>query len=74
LKMLSSESSPPATVTPKGIHGSEKFVLNLSEQVLTESVLKRGINFAVTNTVPNLDMVRVCAAESARSKLPPSWV
>jgi hypothetical protein len=58
--MLSCERSPPDTMTPKAIHGSEKFVLNLSEQVLTESeesVLKRGIQFAVTNTMSNLDMV-----------------
>jgi hypothetical protein len=61
------------TTTPKAIEGSEKFVLNLPEDVLTESeesVLKRRLNFAVTTRVSNLEMV--CVAESARSKLPPT--
>jgi hypothetical protein len=59
------------TATPKAVHGSEKFVINLSEHVLTESeesVLNRGLNFAVTNKVSDLGIV--LAAESARSKLP----
>jgi hypothetical protein len=59
------------TKTSKPIHGSEKFVVSLSEHVLTkseESVLKKGLNFAITDRGSNLDMV--CAAESARSKLP----
>jgi hypothetical protein len=54
-----------AIKTLKAIHGSEKFVLNLSEHVLEESeesVLVRGLNFALTNRVPNLDMVQVCVA------------
>jgi pantothenate kinase len=60
-----------ATKTPKPIHGSEKFVINLPEHVLTESetsVLKTGLNFAITNRGSSLDMA--CAAEFARSKLP----
>jgi hypothetical protein len=64
------------TTTLKAIKGSEKSVLNLSDQVLTESeesMLKKGLNFAVTNTASNLDTV--CVAESARSKTsPPPWV
>jgi hypothetical protein len=55
----------------KAIHGFKKFVHNLSEHVLTESegsVLKRGLNFPVTNRVSNLNIL--CAAESARLKLP----
>jgi hypothetical protein len=39
------------TKTPKAIPGSEEFVINLSEHVLTESdesVLKRRLNFAIT--------------------------
>jgi hypothetical protein len=56
--------SNPATV-PK------KFVLNLSEHVLTdheESVLMKGLNFAIVNLHYNLDMA--CAVESVVSKLP----
>jgi hypothetical protein len=62
-----------ATKTPKPIHGSENFVINLPEHVLTESetsVLKKGLNFAITNRGSNLDMA--CVAEFARSKLPPA--
>jgi hypothetical protein len=62
-----------ASSTPKSSYGSEKFILNLLGHVPTESeesVLKRGLNFAVTNRAYNLDMV--CAAEFARSKLPPA--
>jgi hypothetical protein len=61
------------TKTPKPIHGSEKFIDNLSEHVLTESeesVLKEGLNFAITNRGSTLDMAY--AAESVRSKLPPT--
>jgi hypothetical protein len=61
--------------TPKAIQGSEKFVINLSEHSLTESeesVLKKGLNFAITNRVSTLDMA--CVAESARSKPPPYGV
>jgi hypothetical protein len=60
------------TMILKAIHGSKKFVLSLTELVLTDSedsVLKRGLNYSVTNGVSNLDMV--CAAESAKSKHPP---
>jgi hypothetical protein len=49
---------------------SKKFVLNLSEYVLTdseESVLLKGLNFALANPVSNLDMA--CAVESVVSKL-----
>jgi hypothetical protein len=70
LKILSSERSSPDYRDPEKFHGSEKFVLNLSDHVLTQSeisVLKRGLTFAAAI---KLDMV--CVAESAeRSKLPP---
>jgi hypothetical protein len=49
--------------------------LFLSVHILTESeefLHKKGPNFAVTNEVSNLDMVR--EVELARPKLPPSWV
>jgi hypothetical protein len=61
------------TKTLNPIHGSEKFVVDLSEHVLIESeeyVLKKGLNFAITNGGFNLDMA--CVAESAKSKLPPA--
>jgi hypothetical protein len=50
---------------------SKKFVLNISEYVLTdseESVLLKGLNFALANPHSNLDMA--CAVESVVSKLP----
>jgi hypothetical protein len=50
---------------------SKKFVLCLSEYVLTdseESVLLKGLNFAIANPHSNLDMA--CAVESVVSKLP----
>jgi 23S rRNA maturation mini-RNase III len=62
------------TKTPNAIQGPEKFVINLSEHVLTESeesVLKRGLNFTITNRASNLDMA--CAPESARSRLTPAF-
>jgi hypothetical protein len=37
-------------------------------------MLVKGLNFAVTNTVSNLGMVRVCMDESARYKHPSPWV
>jgi hypothetical protein len=50
---------------------SKKFILNLSKCVLTESeetVLKKGLNFAVTRPHSNLDMA--CAVEPVVSKFP----
>jgi hypothetical protein len=47
------------STTPRANHGREKFVLNLSERVLTESeesVLRKGLEFAVTNRVTVLDV------------------
>jgi hypothetical protein len=70
-KFLALKDLHQTTVTPEAIHGSEKFVLNLSEHVLTESeelMLKRGRHFAVTHRVSNSDILYV--AEFARSKLP----
>jgi hypothetical protein len=52
--------------------GSKKFALNLSEYVLTdheESVLRKGLNFAVLNPHFSLDMAR--DVESVIPKLPP---
>jgi hypothetical protein len=51
--------------------GSSKFVLNLSEYILTdheESVLMKGLNFAVVKPHACLDMA--CAVRSVVSKLP----
>jgi hypothetical protein len=70
-KFLVLKDQHQSTKTPVDIQGSEKFVINLSKHVLTESevsVLKKGPNFATTNSGSNLDMA--CAAESAKSKLP----
>jgi hypothetical protein len=71
--LQNSERSPPDHQTLKAIQGPEKSVISLSEHVLTEPeefVLKKGPNFAITNKESDLDMA--CAAESARSKLPPA--
>jgi hypothetical protein len=51
-KLLALKDLHDTTATPKAIHGCEKFVLRLYEHFLTESeesMLKRGLNFAVTN-------------------------
>jgi hypothetical protein len=72
-EFLAMKDHHQTTVTLKAIQWSEKFILNLSEHVFMQSeepMLKRGLNFAVTNRVSNLDMV--CAAESARFRLPPA--
>lgn len=53
-KVLAVKDLHQTTMTLKAIRGSEKFVLKLSEHVLTdseESMLVRGLNFAVTNSV-----------------------
>jgi hypothetical protein len=50
-------------MNPKDIHGSEKFDLNIGAR--SQGIRRISI-------VSNLDMV--CAAESARSKLPPALI
>jgi hypothetical protein len=61
----------------KAIHGSQKFVPNLSEHVFTESeesVLMRGLNFAVTKRMSNLGMVQYVWLNLQYPNFPPPWV
>jgi hypothetical protein len=56
---------------PTPVSASNKFILSLSEHILTDSekaVLMKGLNFSVTYSHSNLDMA--CAVESVVSKLP----
>jgi hypothetical protein len=56
---------------PTPASASKKFILNLSEHILTDSeeaILMKGLNFFITHPHFNLDMA--CAVKSVVSRLP----
>jgi hypothetical protein len=69
-KFSALKNRPQITKTPKAIQSYEKFFVNLSEDVSTESkesALKKGLNFVITNKLPNLDVFcgRICKVQTS---------